>query len=145
MFNLLTTGGAGVVVGLFKFVVGKYMDNKREEHRHLMSMAGAVLEDRKRATDIKDDKVSFTRRMIAFALTATVCLPGIMACINPEFVMNIPVPKKHEGFNLFFISVGGSETIEYMKITGYTYLMAIVDFYGFIIGYYFGSGGSRGR
>jgi hypothetical protein len=145
MFNLLTTGGVGVLTGLFKFVLGKWLDSKREEKRHLYSMAGAQLEDRKRAADIKDDKVSFTRRMIAFALTITVCLPGIIACFNPDFVMNVPVPSKSEGFNFFFISFGAQESLDYMRITGYTYLLALVDFYGFIIGYYFGSGGSRSR
>lgn len=145
MFNLMTTGFAGAALGLFKFIVNKALDARREQNNHLMSLAGLRLEDTKRASSLTDDKVSFTRRMIAFALTITVCLPGIMASFDPSFVMNIPVPHKTEGFSLFFFSFGGSEGVDYIQVTGYTYLMALVDFYGFVIGYYFGSGGSRSR
>lgn len=142
--SILTTG-IGMVVGIVKDLLLSSMKHKQAREELLLRKAGLVLEDRQQARDLKGPGISFTRRIVTFALTFLICIPGIMVLIDPNFVINIPITETKDGFSFLFFSSGPTETTKYITLTGYTYLISLLDFYGLIIGYYFGSGGTHTR
>ena len=117
MFTTVITTVAGLVVGVLKDLLAMRMKQKHQEQQALMDAAGIVMKDRERASDVKDQGVSWTRRIIAFALTAVVIAPAILAFIDPHFVINIPITNKDDGWSFLFFSGGASETTTYIQLT----------------------------
>ena len=140
--NVLPLFG-GFIGGIFKM----HLENKAEQQK--MLIAGSKLEEksRRRAGNIKDEKVAWTRRTIALIFTigllviiAIVLVVGAMA---PEININVPQVKyKHSLLSLVGIT-SPKEVQDYVQLTGVTIVMEliapIISALQVIVGFYFGS------
>jgi hypothetical protein len=131
----------GLVGGILKDLIMTSMKHSQNRHDALMEKAGLVVSDRRRAGSIKDTGVAFTRRLIALAFVGClVVAPVVFSFIYPDSTINVPKTVLKGGFWIFS---SPKETLEYVQLSGITYVLYLIDMLGLIIGYYFGSGGTR--
>ena len=145
--STVITTGLGIVGGMIKDIVATAQANKAARDAALYKAAGLTLEDRQSARSVKGAGVQFTRRVIVLSFMAVIVAPVALVLADPNVAFNVPVPSSGGGFSFFFglFGLGGEETITYIKMTGFTYVLGILDLIGLIVGYYFGSGGSQTR
>jgi hypothetical protein len=146
-FSTLLTTVVGTLIGAIKDMWMMGQKAKNDERQAILRQAGLVMDDRQRATRMFSKGVQFTRRIIVVSFMAILLTPIYLLIGDPNVVFNIPVHVMKEGWGILFglISSGGVEKITYIQVTGFTYLVAILDLLGFIVGYYFGSGGTNTR
>jgi len=139
----LLIGGAA---GLFKFIVGSYMEAKHQQQMALLQKAGLESKDRNRAGKIKDKGISFTRRILAFIFAAALTAPVFMSIIYPDTTITVPQSFIERSFWDSILPWGeGKEVVKYITVKAPVLAMPIYDICAMIIGFYFGSGGSRAR
>jgi hypothetical protein len=146
-FSTVLTTLVGTVIGAVKDVWMMNQKAKAAEHMALLRAAGVVTADRQRATSMTNPGVQFTRRIIVVAFMAILLTPIYLIVQDPNTVFHVPVQVAEGGFSLLFGLISGSprEGVEYVELHGYVYVLAIMDLVGFIVGYYFGNGGTNAR
>ena len=145
--SLITTV-IGTGVGVLKDLIATAQKNKAAEREALLKAAGMVQKDKERATtQLKGKGVQFTRRIIVCTFMFILAAPVIMWMIDPDIIFYIPVVREEGAISFLFglFSSGPKESIEYIGVHGFVYLTAILDMVGFIVGFYFGNGGTKTR
>lgn len=146
-FSTILTTLVGTLIGAVKDIWMMNQKAKAAEHMALLRAAGVVTDDRQRATAMTNKGVQFTRRIIVISFMMILLTPLYLVVQDPNVVFNIPVEASKGGFSFLFglISGGGREGVEYIQVQGFVYLLALVDMVGFMVGYYFGNGGTNLR
>jgi putative Mn2+ efflux pump MntP len=144
--TVLTTG-VGMLVGAIKDIISTAQKNKADERKALLAAAGIRLDDVKAARAMDKPGVQFTRRVIVLAFMSVVVAPVALVIADPTVAFNVPVPSEGGTLSFLFglIGIGGGSEITYIKMTGFTYVLGIMDLIGLIVGYYFGSNGTQTR
>lgn len=131
------------IFGLFK----ASMDAKRHQNEMLIERLSAVENTRKRAMQVKDKKVAWTRRVLALlfscSLIGVMCVIILAGIFNPDLVVNVPQQVfKHSIFS--FIGLVQPRVINnYIQLEGVTLALPLLEVMIIItetiIGFYFGS------
>jgi len=113
-----------------------------------IEFAKQLAENKKAARLFQTKEANFTRRAIALSFTfSLVVAPTIYMFMNPGATFVIPVLTPDAPWIVqllpFFGKVGSHVTYE--TVSGWVVLWALIELYGLIIGFYFGSGGSRSK
>lgn len=136
----------GGVAGMLKFLIGKHMEFKHQQQMALMQKAGLEYKDRSRANNIKDSGVSFTRRILAILFAAALTAPVFYGLFYPDSTISVPQTFIEKGFWDWILPwEDGKEVTKYVEIKAPVLAVPIYDICAMIIGFYFGSGGSRAR
>lgn len=144
--TLLTTIG-GTIIGAVKEIYLTKAKAASDERQMLLAAAGVAIKDRQEARQMANKSVQFTRRIIVIAFMIILLTPVYLVIMDPSYTFSIPVHKE-ESISSFLFGLFSNKTpatIEYIQVQGYVYLIAILDMVGFIIGFYFGSGGTQTR
>ena len=143
--STIVTTLIGIVAGLLKSWVGAAMENNIRKHEMLMEAKGFEFKERVRAGNLKG--VSFTRRFIAISFTFSLVLaPTLYAFLIPDAMLTIPVIIKEYSFWSMLLPWGSPvENIQYKQVPAMAFIVSLYDMYALIIGFYFGSGGSKVR
>jgi len=145
LMSTIVTTLIGIVAGLLKSWVGAAMENNIRKHEMLMEAKGFEFKERVRAGNLKG--VSFTRRFIAISFTFSLVLaPTLYAFLIPDAMITIPVITKEYSFWSMLLPWGSPvENIQYKQVPAMAFIVSLYDMYALIIGFYFGSGGSKIR
>jgi hypothetical protein len=136
----------GGVAGMLKFLVAKHMDFKHQQQMALMQKAGLTYKSRSRANKISDKGISFTRRTLALIFAAALTAPIFYGVMHPEATLSIPQTYIERGFWDFILPwKNGTEVTKYVEVKALVIATPVYDICAMIIGFYFGSGGSRAR
>ncbi len=136
----------GGVAGILKFLVGKHMEFKHQQQMALMQKAGLEYKDRSRANKINDKGISFTRRTLAFIFAAALTAPIFYGLLHPDATISIPQTYIEKGFWDWVLPwKNGTEVTKYIEVKALVIATPIYDICAMIIGFYFGSGGSKAR
>lgn len=136
----------GGLAGMFKFLLAKNMEFKHQQQMALMQKAGMEFKDRNRANRISDKGISFTRRLLAFIFAAALTAPVFYGLMNPEATLSIPQTFIERGFwDIILPWRNGTEVTKYVEVKALVIATPIYDICAMVIGFYFGSGGSRAR
>ena len=139
----LAIGGAA---GMIKFIIGKYLDNKHQQQISLIQRAEVIHKDRLRATEMTSKGVSFTRRVLAIIFALALTSPVFYGLLYPDTIITVPA-YFIEKTSLFgwILPFGNEEVMRYIEVKSPVIAMPIYEMCAMIIGFYFGSGGSRVR
>ena len=136
----------GGVAGMIKFLMAKHMELNHQRMIAGMVNAKEVLASQNRASKIKDTGVSFTRRMLALIFAAALTAPIFYGVFNPDATISIPQTFIERGFwDMLLPWKNGTEVTKYVEVKALVIATPIYDICAMIIGFYFGSGGSRAR
>ncbi len=136
----------GGVAGMLKFLIGKHMDFSHQQQMALMQKAGIEYKDHLRASRMTSKRVSFTRRILAIMFASALTIPVFYGVLYPESTISVPQTYLDKGFwDLILPWKNGTEVTKYVQIKAPVLAMPIYDICAMIIGFYFGSGGSRAR
>ena len=139
----LIIGGAA---GMLKYLVGKHMDFKHQQQMALMQKAGLEYKDRSRADKISDKGISFTRRLLAIIFACALTAPIFYGLFFPESTISVPQTFLDKGlWDMLLPWKNGTEVTRYVEVKAPVLALPIYDICAMIIGFYFGSGGSRAR
>lgn len=142
ILSLLIGGGAGML----KYLIGKHLDFKHQQQMSLIQRAGIELESQQRASNLTDTGVSFTRRVLAFIFAIALTAPVFYGLLYPDSTISVPQTFLDKGIWDYILPwKHGAEITKYVEIKAPVLAMPIYDICAMIIGFYFGSGGSRGR
>ena len=133
---------AGLLTGVIKDIITQKMKLNAQQHQAMMAKLGVVVKDRRHARRQKG--FQFARRTIVLSFMFILIAPVILLFINPDMVFNVPIPSNGEGFSFLFglFSVGG-DSIRYIQVTGYVYIYTVLELMAPIVGFYFGSSGTK--
>jgi hypothetical protein len=138
---------AGFISGIFKF----HLENKSKQQEILLQKLGAEQKGYKRAANIKDKGISWTRRTIAliftiglFSIIGAILLIG---SLDPQAIVNVPV----EGSRYSILSILGitspTKITDYIQLQGIAIVMPLIEpiigAVQVIVGFYFGSARTR--
>ena len=144
--NTLLSALIGGAAGILKFLFATYMENQRRKDDAMLAAANIQIKDRERAANVKDNGVSFTRRVLALILTLTLCAPVWYSLIHPDSTITIPQTVLDRGFWDWVLPwKDAKEITEYVSVPSPIIAMPIYDLAAMAVGFYFASGGSRGR
>lgn len=136
----------GGVAGMLKFIISKHMEFRQEERIAGSVHAKELLASRNRAANLGDKGVSFTRRVLAFTFAAGLVAPVFYGLMYPDATITVPETYLKKGmWDHLLPWREGKEMVKYIEIKAPIIAMPIYDICAMIIGFYFGSGGSRGR
>lgn len=136
----------GGVAGMLKYLLTKHMDFKHQQQLALLQKAGVVVKDRRRAAKLTDTGISFTRRILAILFALALTAPVFYGLFYPESTISVPQTYLDRGFwDMILPWREGTEVTKYVEIKAPILAMPIYDICAMIIGFYFGSGGSRAR
>jgi len=138
----LAIGGAA---GMFKFIVGKHLENKHQQQMALVQNTKLLHEGRKNAAEIRDSGISFTRRILALIFAAALTAPIFYGIVFPDTLITVPESFIDRGLWGWILPFGGEEMTRYIEVKAPVVALPIYDICAMIIGFYFGSGGSRVR
>lgn len=143
--NTIFTTLIGIVAGLLKSWVSNAMENSIRKHEMDMQRQGVILSDRRRAAKLQG--VSFTRRFIAISFVCSlVVAPTIYAFTYPDASITIPVSSKDYGLlSMLLPWAEPIENIKYIQVPVMAFVISLYDMFALIVGFYFGSGGSKIR
>ena len=145
MMSILSLAVGGIA-GMLKFLIGKSMDFKHQQQMALMQKAGLEYKDRLRASRMTSKGVSFTRRLLAVIFAAALTAPVFYGLLNPDSTISVPQTFLDRGIWDFILPwKNGTEVIKYVEIKAPVLAVPIYDICAMIVGFYFGSGGSRAR
>ena len=141
---LMTLGG--LVLGGVKEVWIRGQEAKIAERQALLAMAGITIDDRKSAREM-GKSFQFARRTIVLTFMAVILAPVVLIIMNPATTFNVPVHVSEGVFSFLFglFSSGATESVQYIQLQGFVYVIAILDMCGLIVGYYMGSSGTQQR
>ena len=136
----------GLVLGGIKEVWIKGQEAKIAERQALLQMAGVAVNDRQDARRVRKP-FQFARRVIVLTFMAIILAPVVLVIMNPTTTFNVPVHMSKGVFSFLFglFSGGATESIQYIQLQGYVYVLAILDMCGLIVGFYMGSNGTQSR
>jgi hypothetical protein len=136
----------GGVAGMLKFLIGKHMEFKHQQQMALMQKAGLEYKDRLRASRMTSKGVSFTRRVLAIMFALALTSPIFYGLFYPDSTISVPQTFLDKGLWDFILPWReGTKVTEYVEIKAPVLAVPIYDICAMIIGFYFGSGGSRAR
>ena len=145
MMSILSLAIGGVA-GMLKFLIGKHMDFKHQQQMALMQKAGLEYKDRLRASRIASKGVSFTRRVLAILFALALTAPVFYGLFYPDSTISVPQTFLDKGIWDFILPwKNGTEITKYVEIKAPVLAVPIYDICAMIVGFYFGSGGSRAR
>lgn len=145
MMSILSLAIGGIA-GMLKFLVGKHMDFKHQQQMALMQKAGLEYKDRVRASGVTDKGVSFTRRLLAILFALALTAPIFYGVIYPDSTITVPQTFLERGIWDFILPwKNGTEVTKYIEVKAPIIALPIYDICAMIVGFYFGSGGSRAR
>lgn len=137
--------GIGILAGTIKSIWQTHVQAKLIKELALLNAAGLV-------TDRHDARVNgkqfqFTRRIIVISFMLVLLTPIILIFKDPAIIFNVPVPDNSGSTSFLFglFSKGSHEGIKYVQVQGFAYVVSTMDMMWLIVGFYFGSGGSRVR
>ena len=146
MMSLLSLlpGALGGLFGIIAKMVARGQEAKIQERQALMAQAGLVIKDRQGA---RKKEYQFARRTIVITFMLILLAPIALILMHPEMTFSLPVTAKNGAFSFLFglISGGAKEGLEYITVSGFVFFAPIYDMAFFIIGFYFGNGGTRTR
>jgi hypothetical protein len=137
----------GLIAGIIKDWITLSLQSKAALNEALYRKAGMEIQDRQDARAKGTKEFQFTRRIIALSFTgALVIAPVIWAFINPTATVSVP----RIGYDGSFWDVilpwrEAKEVVQYVEVKVMVYVLTLLDMFGLIIGFYFGSGGTRSR
>lgn len=143
ILSLLTPLGGGAIAGMLKSII----EARNAQQMLLLSKLGLDKDDRARATALKDEGVSFTRRYIAIlfstAFVGIVVLVTWLGLTDPDFTINMP----YQDFeNSWLSKIGLTEprvVDSYVTLHGFTLVQPLIEKLMFvteaIVGFYFGA------
>lgn len=136
----------GGVAGMLKYLVGKHMEFKHMQQMALMQKAGLEYKDRLRASRVSDKGVSFTRRLLAILFALALTCPVFYGLLYPDSTISVPQVFLDKGMWDYILPwKNGTEITRYVEIKAPVLALPIYDICAMIVGFYFGSGGSRAR
>ena len=136
----------GGAAGIIKFLITKHFDFKQQEKEAWMQAAGIRLKSQNRAGKISDKGISFTRRLLALIFAAALTTPVFYGLIYPDATISVPETYLKKGIWDYILPwKEGKEMVKYVEIKAPVLAMPVYDICAMIVGFYFGSGGSRAR
>lgn len=142
IFSLIVGGAAG----LLKYIISTHLEFKHQQQMALMQKAGLQIEDRKRASKLRDKGISFTRRVLALMFASALTAPIFLSILYPDMTISVPQQLVERSFLDALLPWGeSSKNIKYVEVKAPIIAMPIYDMCAMIIGFYFGSGGSNGK
>jgi hypothetical protein len=145
MFTLLA-GLGGALLGLFKFLIAKHMEYSNNKWMAHIKSEQAVNRSRKLAQDVSDSGVSFTRRVLAFMLCGSLCAIMLYGLFVSDATISVPETYMSKSFWDYIIPwKDGKELVRYVEVKAPVLAMPLVDLSAAVVGFYFGSGGSKMR
>ncbi len=131
----------GLLAGIIKDLWMTKIESNQRREEMLLKRAGLLIKDRERAGRIKDKGVHFTRRLIAISFVFSIVIaPVVFGFVYPHLAINVPIESTVNGFWPFFDS---TKVIKYVALTGVSIPLQLIDAFLLIIGFYFGSAGSK--
>lgn len=122
------------------------MELKHQEEMLKLQALTKMEQSRKRASTITDKGVSFTRRLLAIIFAAALTAPIFYGLFYPESTISVPQTFIDRGFWDWILPwKNGTEVTKYVEVKSPILAMPVYDICAMIIGFYFGSGGSRAR
>jgi len=143
--NTILTTLIGIGAGILKHWISNAMENSLRKHEMWMESKGMDIKDRRRAAKLQG--VSFTRRFIAISFVCSLVIaPTIYAFTYPNASITIPVPSKDYGLLAMLLPwTEPIQNIRYTQVPVMAFVISLYDMFALIIGFYFGSGGSKIR
>ena len=139
----LVVGGLG---GMLKLIITKHMEFKHQQQMALMEKAGLEFKDKERAATITDKGISFTRRLLAILFALAMVTPVFVTLFNPDATITVPQTILDRSFWDYILPWReGTEVTKYITVKAPILATPIYDICAMIVGFYFGSGGSRAR
>ena len=132
-FDMISlVGGTGV--GLVKLLIDGY--NQRQT-----LLLEKQFDDIQKARQVKNPFMQWTRRIMALSITAVIVLYPLLAA-GFGWALNVPYLHSNGGFISFFV---GDVSLKWYTFpnNGLTLLPIMIPATMYIIGFYFGSGGTR--
>lgn len=133
----------GLIIGAVKELFMMNMQHKQQEREAWQQQAGVIHKDRSRAGKLKGGEVQFAKRLIVITMMTIIAIPAIAAVIYPDFVVNVPQTVLSGGWKFLFFEKAATEKTIYVTLTGYTYILQVLDMAWLVVAYYMGSGGTR--
>jgi len=142
--NTLITTAIGLVAGILKDIIVTSMDRSAKREEALLAANKLEIKDRQAARKLQVPHVQWTRRFIAIAIVSAVAiLPAVQSFINPDLTIQIPVTTTGNFFETLLF--GAQEKLKYITVPISGYFIVLLDSLMLILGFYFGSGGTRKR
>ena len=132
----------GLAVGSVKSLMEQSIKNNQARWDAIQKANSAEISAQQEARKMNDPGVQFTRRLLAILMVCGVVIaPVVYAFIYPYNTVNVPVLRKAGGFIAWIF--GDQEAVKYIAMNGMTYVTQFNHAVLLIIGFYFGSGGTR--
>ncbi len=123
--------------GTFTGIVKMMVSDWNERQKLLLRLQFGDIEDARR---VKNPFLQYTRRIIALSLIATLILYPVLSAVF-QWPLNIPYVQTYGGLFALF---KGSASIEWTTFpAGLTFLPMMIPAILYMMGFYFGSGGTR--
>lgn len=131
----------GLVIGSIVKLQEQNMKNDQTRWDAVLKANQLEVEDRQNARKMQGPSVQFARRVLVFGLLGLLFSQVLWSFIFPEGAVNTPLTNQSGG--LWAILTGGQEVIKYVKTFGFTVSPGLNHAFLLVIGYYFGSGGTK--
>lgn len=133
-------------IGLVSGIVVKIFDNMFKLNAQAIEATQKYndreIADRQKAREADKPEWQFAKRTIVLSMCfAFFWAPVIWSFIYPDKTFN--VFNKSVAGGLWGLIVGTKETTSYIQMTGMTFVASLVEFFGLVVGFYFGSGGTK--
>lgn len=131
-------------LGAFLRMRERAQEYQIEQQRALMQLAGMKLKDTADARSYQTSESQFTRRIVM--ITVTLCLMVIMlygVIHGGNMVQPITVTEGSSGFWSMIFGGGSNTSIEFIKVPLSMTVALAWDLFSVMVGFYFGSGGTR--
>jgi len=127
--------GGGIQGQIFQ-LIKNWQDNSL---KYKLAREKLQLDDVQRAREVKNIHFMFTRRTIAIMITSFFCI-GLFYCA----VVGVPVISPYVETNGFILwPFVGETTTNFITSRGFVVLPCMVYAFSFVLGMYFGGGGSK--
>ena len=142
MTSAVITTGVGLLTGLIKNIFDQMFKLNAQAIEATQKFNDREVADRQAAREADKPEWQFTKRTIVLSMCfAFFWAPCILTFFYPEVTLEIPVWSTAGG--IWGMIVGTKEKVSYINVTGFAYVASLIDLFGLVVGYYFGSGGSR--
>lgn len=137
----------GLAVGAIKWMIATAMENNARKHHMYLQLTKIKIKDVRHARKFQNKEANWARRFIVVNFTlALVAAPVIYAFMVPDAMITIPILNHERSFwSMLLFWVDPIEVVKYHSVPAMVIVLQLLDLYALILGYYFGSGGSRGR
>lgn len=117
--------------------------NNAEQQRALYRLAGMKLKDTEDARKVQTSEAQFTRRLVMLLVTSCLMFVMVWGVVHGGTMVQPITVSESGGFFSMLFGGGSNSHIEFVKIPLSMTVSLAFDLFGIMVGFYFGSGGTR--